>query len=81
MAKTAVLLSVYGANGTGFGPAQGTLMSFPANSIMLRSIPATVYQGVTCNTSVQLLPSGLQLNQPQYYVAPAIGTIVTDINT
>ena len=80
MPKTALLVSIYGGNGTGYGSTQGTPMSFPTNNIMLRKIAPTVYQGVTCNTAIQLLPTGLQVNSPQYYVAETVSTLVTSIN-
>jgi hypothetical protein len=73
-------VSIYGANGNGFGSTQGTPMTFPTNMIMCRAIEPTVLQGVTCNSSIQLLPSGLQLNQPQYYSPKTVDQLEALIN-
>lgn len=81
MPKTALLVSVYGNNGQGFGSTQGNPMSFPTGNIMIRRIEPTAYQGVTCNSAIQLLPTGLTVNSPQYYVAQTVSTLATDINT
>lgn len=78
----AILASIYGVNANAFGTAQGRLVSFPANGILVR--PATTdstfngtFNGVTMQSVIQLLPSGTVVNQPQYY-SPLT---VTQINT
>lgn len=81
MAKTALLVSIYGGNGQGFGSTMGSPMSFPTGNIVIRTIPPTNYQGVTCNAAIQLLPTGLQVNSPQFYVAETVGSLVTTINS
>lgn len=75
-----ILVSVYGSNGQGFGSTQGNPMIFPTANIMVRSITPTSYQGVTCNSAIQLLPTGLTVNSPQYYVAQTVATLESDIN-
>ena len=74
-------VSVYGANGTGFGSTQGNPMSFPSGQVMLRAmVPAVNYQGVNCNTIIQVLPTGLNVSQPQYYTDKTITQLDTLIN-
>lgn len=76
-AKLSLSVTVHGSNGQGF---TGTVMAFPTSSIMLRTIPDTDYSGTTCKTAIQLLPTGLNVNSPQYYVAETVATLVTSIN-
>lgn len=76
----AILVSVYGTNGQGFGSTMGNPIIFPTANIMVRSIPPTAYQGVTCNSAIQLLPTGLTVNSPQYYVPDTVVTLESAIN-
>lgn len=77
MALSQLKLTVYGSNGNGFTPV---MISFPTGNIVLREIEPTIYQGTICNTAIQLLPTGLNVNSPQYYVAEEIGDLVDLIN-
>tara|TARA_R110000868_G_scaffold256993_1_gene514072 strand:- start:995 stop:1228 length:234 start_codon:yes stop_codon:yes gene_type:complete len=73
-----LLVTVYGANGVGFTPKQ---MAFPTSQIVLRQItPAESYSGAECNTAIQLLPTGLNVNSPQYYVTDGIDDLTDLIN-
>lgn len=75
------VVSVYGSNGQGFGSKQGNPMAFPSSGVVLRSlVPAESYQGVNCNTAIQLLPTGLNVSSPQYYTAKTITELDTLIN-
>jgi hypothetical protein len=78
----AILASIYGLNTNAFGTAQGRLVSFPANGILVRPVTTDsgfngVFNGVTMNSVIQLLPTGTVVNQPQYYSPKT----VTEINT
>ena len=70
-------VTVYGSNGNGFTPVD---MAFPTSTILLREIPATDYSGTTCNTAIQLLPTGLNVNSPQFYVVESVSTLQEMIN-
>jgi hypothetical protein len=76
-ALLSLTVTVYGSNGQGFTP---TAMAFPTSSIMLRTIPATDYSGETCVSAIQLLPTGLNVNSPQFYVTQTVSELSDVIN-
>jgi len=80
--QNAFLCSIYQVNNSSVGTAQGTLMSFPSTSVLVRPVVADstfngVVNGVTMNSIIQLLPSGTVVNQPQYFTPKT----VTEVNT
>lgn len=73
-----IAASIYGANSNDWNNSNGVSMGFPSQGIVLRALPAgTVYSGVTCLTSIQLLPTGPSPIQPLYYCPTAIATLIT----
>lgn len=76
-ALLSLTVTVYGSNGQGFTP---TVMAFPTSSILLRTIPETNYSGTDCVTAIQLLPTGLNVNSPQFYVSQTVGALSDVIN-
>ena len=72
--------SIYGANGNDWNKPQGVTMSFPTQGIILKTIPATSYSGVTCVTQIQVLPTAPSVIQPVFYTPTAIATLVTAAN-
>jgi len=73
--------SIYGANQQDWNTPLGVSMSFPTQGIVLRTIsPAVSYSGVSCLTTIQLLPTAPSPIQPQYYTPTAIATLVTAAN-
>lgn len=75
------LASIYGINSNALGGAAGTLISFPASSVLVRPVnPAQTFNGVTVLSIIQLIPGGTVVNQPQYYAAASVTTINTARN-
>ena len=73
--------SIYGANGNDWGNAQGTIMGFPTQSIVIRAlVPAETYSGVTCNSAIQLLPTAPSPIQPVYYTPTAASSLISTAN-
>lgn len=61
--------------------SNGQLQGFPTQGITIRpATAADVYNGVTCHAIIQLLPTGTQVNQPQYAAASTVSTLVTASN-
>jgi hypothetical protein len=76
-----LIASIYGANQNDWGNAQGVIMGFPTQSIVIRAlVPAEVYSGVTCNSQIQLLPTAPSPIQPVYYTPTAAATLITSAN-
>lgn len=79
------LASIYGTNSNATGTAQGRLMGFPSQSILVRPVITDdtfngTFNGVTVNAVIQLLPSGTVVNQPQYYTSKTVSEVVTLAN-
>ena len=61
-------LPVYGANSNDFNvTAVPVTMLFNAAQVYAKSIPPTVYAGVTCNSAVYLLPTAPSPIQQVFY--------------
>lgn len=73
--------SIYGLNGQSMGTAQGTTLGFPVQGILIRPAPpATVFNGVTCLTIIQMLPAGTKVAQDQYACVTATATVISSAN-
>lgn len=75
-------VSIYGANGNDWNTPMGTSMAFNGASVVVRELkPATAYSGVTCNSQIQLLPTGPSTIQPVYYSPKTVAELVTAFGT
>jgi hypothetical protein len=78
-----VAASIYAINGTSIGTVQGRAFSFATQSFLARPIDSgqtAVHNGVTCNSIIQVLPTGLTVNGTQYYTNLTVAQIVTASN-
>ena len=77
--------SIYGVGVNAIGTAQGVTMSFPTQGIRIEPASLslgsnTSFNGVTVQSCIQLLPTGLNVNEKRYYSATAVGTLVSAAN-
>jgi len=84
MANNHLISSIYriGAydlsNSTGAPATQGVPHSFPSAGTIFRPAPAgTVACGVTMNSIIEVLPTGLNQNSKTYYSADSVATLNT----
>jgi hypothetical protein len=76
---------IYGINANSYGTAQGRGIAFPSQGVVVRPVVLDdsfdgTFNGVTVNSVIQLLPSGLSLSQPQYYSNKTVSEIATLAN-
>jgi hypothetical protein len=76
---TMIQATIYGSNGNDLPllAGAGTIMAFPIQKCILRTIPSTVYSGTACVTAIQLLPTGPSPIQPQYYTDSTVTALTT----
>lgn len=77
--------SIYGMdngyNSYDWNREMGVLRSFPSQGVMMEQMTQpTAYSGVTCNSLITVLPSGLNTNAVKYYTPTALATLVTASN-
>lgn len=75
-----IAVTVYGQNQNDLNKPSGVAMGFPVQNIVLSTIPATTYSGVSCVTQITLLPTAPSPIQQVYYTNTAIGTLITAAN-
>lgn len=74
--------SIYGADGYDWNKPQGVSRAFPTQGITIEALTTpTAYSGVTCNSIINLLPTGLQVNPTKFYTPTAVSALVTAANT
>ena len=77
-----LLASIYGFGSHSVGTAQGQLYSFPTQGILIRPAPASSsFNGVTVNSIIEVLPTGLNQPSKSYYAAATVSTLNTAANT
>lgn len=73
--------SIYGSNGYDWNKALGVLRTFPTQGITMETMTTpTAYSGVTCNTIITVLPTGLNTDGNKYYTPTALATLATAAN-
>jgi hypothetical protein len=75
-----ISVSTYGLNGYDSGGTKGFLKGFPVQQILLEQINPTTFSGVVCNSTVTLLPTGLNQQGKKYYTPTALATLITAAN-
>lgn len=75
-----ISVTVYGANGNDFNTPSGVDMGFPVSNIVLSAMTPTDYSGVTCNTSIKLLPTAPSPIQPVYYTDTLVADLIDAAN-
>lgn len=78
-----IIANVYGKNGNQLdsktGTANGRINYFPYNGNHFYTAPAnTVYAGVTCNSIIEVWPSGLNQFSDKYYCVETIVTLASN---
>ena len=74
-----IIASIYGINGNAVGTAQGLYNSFDKTQAYFYPAPAsTSFNGVTCNSVIVLLPTGLQTNGTKLYTDATTAQLVTN---
>ena len=79
--------SIYGINTAAVGTAQGLTLSFPTQGIRIEPASLTLaagfqqFNGVTVQSCIQVLPTGLNTNERRFYSASAVSALVTAANT
>lgn len=78
--------SIYGIGPNEIGTNNGTTMSFPSQGVRIEPASLSLasnnltFNGVTMVSCIQLLPTGLNVNEKRYYSATAVATLVTAAN-
>jgi hypothetical protein len=77
--------SIYGVNSNSQGTAMGVTMGFPASRVLIRPFKADssntgVYNTVTVQSIIQLIPSGTVVSQPQYFSSESVSALITKAN-
>ena len=76
-----VVVNVYGKDAYDIskGTAYGRKNYFPNTGTLIYDAPInTTYMGVTVNSVVELLPTGLQVDSKKYYCVETVATLVTN---
>ena len=74
-----IIASIYGINGNPVGTNNGVYNSFPNTSAYFYPAPAsTTFNGVTCNSIIVLLPTGLNVNATKFYSDATTAQLVTN---
>lgn len=74
-----IIASIYGINGNAVGTAQGLYNSIPGSAAYFYPAPAsTSFNGVTCNSVIVLLPTGLTVNGTKLYTDATTAQLVTN---
>ena len=76
-----IVANVYGidAYDVSKGVANGRKNYFPYVGTLIYDAPInTTYMGVTVNSVVELLPTGLQVDSKKYYCVETVATLVTN---
>jgi len=77
-----LIASIYGFNDYARGTNQGLTKGFPTQGILIESIanaPKT-FNGVSCVSTITLLPTGLKVNGDVYYSAATASALITAAN-
>lgn len=73
--------SIYGANQSDWNRPSGVTRGFPTQGITIEALsPAVSYSGVSCNSIITLLPTGLKVNGTQFYCPTVPATLITNSN-
>lgn len=73
--------SIYGADGYDWNKPMGVLRGFPTQGITIEALTTpTAYSGVTCNSIINLLPTGLQVDPKKFYTPTAPDALITASN-
>lgn len=76
-----LVASIYGADGYDWNRPMGVTRGFPTQGITIETLTTpTAYSGVTCNSIINLLPTGLQVNPTKFYCPTAAATLITSAN-
>lgn len=74
-----VIASIYGINGNAVGTAQGMYNSFDKTQVYFYPAPSgTSFNGVTCNSVIVLLPTGLNQQGSKLYTDATPAQLVTN---
>lgn len=77
--------SIYAVGTNAIGTAQGVTMSFPTQGIRIEPANLSLgtnltFNGETMASCIQLLPTGLNVNEKRFYSSTAVATLVTAAN-
>jgi len=77
-----IVASIYGKDGYdisgGTGTVTGRLNYFANNgNTFYAANPGTVYMGVTCNSVIEVFPTGLVTNSSKYYAVQTVAELVS----
>ena len=77
-----VIASIYGIDNyaleKGTGTINGRLNYFPNSGNILYTAPTgTSFNGVTCNSVIELLPTGLVVNSKKYYAVQTLAELIS----
>lgn len=73
--------SIYGQDGYDWNKPMGVTRGFPTQGITIEPLTTpTAYSGVTCNSIISLLPTGLNTDPEKFYCPTAAATLITAAN-
>lgn len=77
-----LIASIYGFNGYARGTNNGLTKGLPTQGILIEDISSapSSFNGVSCISTITLLPTGLKVNGDVYYSATAAATLITAAN-
>lgn len=74
--------SIYGADSYDWNAPMGVLRGFPTDEIAIEPLRTpTAYSGVTCNSIISLLPTGLQTTATKFYTPTATDALISAANS
>lgn len=73
--------SIYGSNGNDWNRVQGVNRVFGVNQVNVYDLNTpTAYSGVTCNTVIELLPTGLVVDGSKFYTPKTTAALLAQGN-